>query len=257
MLQEQVMIRTKNLTLSVLAALGIGLAGPGVAGSGYGHSASSAMPSNAEPVSDASRFSTGSFQGDGSLTSSQSDSTAMSETGSEIAFSDSGTLLTNEASAADQSLYVLASEPTLLFSDGVWYSFTDGDWYALDDSGAWYSIADASDYAYSDYSYYHGSDAYAAFQGSDAYAYSDSSLDTSDAYAFDGSQADVVADASDAEWYYVSEAPQDELVLYSTDGVAWYSMDDELIALAPVEATEDASIPGPIASSTTTYYYFM
>src|SRR5688572_31201648 len=114
MLQEQVMIRTKNLTLSVLAALGIGLAGPGFAGSGYGHSASSAMPSSTEPMSDpSSSFSTGSFQGDSSTSSFPSDSMATSEGSSEIGFGDSGSLLTNQASAADESLYILVDQPTL------------------------------------------------------------------------------------------------------------------------------------------------
>jgi hypothetical protein len=256
------MKHTKNLTLSVLAALGIGLAGPGIAGSGYGHSASSAMSSSAETSSDASSFSARSFDGS-SHSFDSSDASMMSESSS-AAYSDSGSLiLSGDATASDQSLYVLVDEPSLVFSDGIWYSYVDGDWYALDDSGAWYSIADAGDY--SDYSYYDGSDAYASYDGSAAFPvpYSDgtdTSLQTSDAYAFDGSEYDVMADASDSDWYYVAEAPHDEVVLYSTDGIAWYSMDDELVAVAPIEATEDPTISGPVAfddSGTVTYYYFL
>lgn len=216
------MIQTKKLTLSVLAALGIGLAGPGIAGSGYGYDHSGATSggpaSSAAMSNDSHGFSA--FEGASPIQGESpafeaTDGVASSGDGAEAPmFGDAA-----YESSSDQSSYVVVAEPNLLFSDGTWYTHVDGEWYALE-SGAWY-IAAADD---------------AAYQSSDA------SLETSDAYALDGSQPQSVAAAdSDSGWYYVTEVPYDG-TLYTVDGIAWYSDTGELIALVPIESTDDSTV---------------
>jgi hypothetical protein len=202
------MMQMKKITLSVVAALGLGLAGTGIAGTGYGnsHSGTGMRLSNSGFSSDSGAF----YAQPQSPGSSSQDSAAF-----ELGSADS--ISASEPTESDSSLLIVVAEPNLLFNDGVWYSYADGDWYALDD-GNWYSMASADEYAFES---------------------SDPSLESSDAYALDGSQLDnSYADASDSSWYYVTEVPYD-VVLYTTDGIAWYSTEsDELVALVP---TEDAT----------------
>jgi hypothetical protein len=238
------MMQTKKLTVSILAALGMGVAGPGIAGSGYGHP-HSAVTSNSSAASitalDSSSHSFGTFA---AFASSQGNMVEVDTTDSMSA--------DESASDSNSNFYVVVAEPNLLFSDGVWYSYADGDWYALED-GAWYSMANA------DGSVFDGSDA--SLESSDAYAFSEYPFAlSSDTYAFDESQLEgSIADASDSTLYHVSEAPYYEVTLYSTDGVEWYALDDgAIVAWTPIEVIDDATIFTPTAllddSSSYTYY---
>jgi hypothetical protein len=211
------MMQTKKLTLSILAAFGIGLASPGVAGSGHVHSHS------------------GIGSADSAASESQSEmfgtSEAFPESESTVAVFDSPTFdsASDVSSESDSSLYIFAAEPNLLFSDGVWYSFAGGDWYALEDN-VW--MAESSPSA-------------------------DAALTTSDAYAFDGSEYESIAMDDASSWYYVTDVPYDGTV-YTTDGIAWYSsQDDQLVALSPIEVSADSVMTTAMLDGAIVYTYYL
>lgn len=196
-----------NLTLTIAAALGMGLAGSGMAGSGHGHSAEASSPS--------SSYHSSSGGASGIESGTGLDSSGSGSSSSDASASFGGMDSSEQASVSGSELTLPVDEPTLLFSDGQWYSYTDGEWYAFD-NGEWYRLSSSADWSSSDW------------LTSDAYGYDD-------ALALDGSSSYAVSS------YHAIEAPYYEVTLYSTDGIDWYSMDGEQVMIwSPVAVVRDS-----------------
>jgi hypothetical protein len=145
------MKRTKTVAMSVAMALGIGFAGAAVAGSGYDHARSRAdQPMGSSVAAMEAHF--GAQPGtisyfedfDRSATrvsvidpEKRNDSAMTPSSDARAAFEPAA------ASSAESAMTMTVAEPTLVFSDGAWYSYNAGDWYALE-GGEWHSMQSGS-----------------------------------------------------------------------------------------------------------------
>lgn len=135
------------------------------------------------------------------------------------------------ASASDSAavVTVLVSEPSLVFSDGRWYTFTQGDWLTLDE-GEWQALTSAA--AYDPYA-----DAYAM---DDAMYYYDAASSSDDAGVWvvwipteEGFAGDEASSGFSPYAYELSSMTVNGIPLYSYESGQWYVLapmaDDELI----------------------------
>ena len=199
-------MKHRNLTLSIVTALGLGLAGSGIAGSGYGHSASG---SGSESAASSSSYSIESQQESSSYATSEPLASASEQSSSYESLDSS-----RSAAASESEVPVEVSDPSLVFSDGQWYSYSDGAWYALDE-GEWAILAE-------------------------------SEPGELEAMAASGTATDPYG--YEYNWY-MTEAPYYEITLYSTDGLDWYSADgSHVVSWTPVDLAEAESWWSPTAS---------
>src|SRR5690606_356011 len=141
---SEIEMKHRNFTLVVAAAAGIGFAGAGIAGSGYGHSARSGMDAQSpapsgmrgQGTSDAGTTAQSSIFGSDAVSERSSPATVPPPPASTVSLAD-------PHSPSGPNLTLQVSGPTLLFSDGQWYSYSGGEWYAFDGS-AWYSLSDSA-----------------------------------------------------------------------------------------------------------------
>lgn len=141
------------------------------------------------------------------------------------------------AAAAPSTLTVVVTEPSLVFSDGQWYTFVDGVWYSFDGDG-WQSLASADSGVSSDESAAASEDTMV-----DAYAYSDDDDGVWFVWvpvAYEDSQlGEYGANAMSPAFYTMDSASVDGIPVYSYETGQWY-------VLAPMPSDE--------LNSSATYY---
>ena len=117
--------------------------------------------------------------------------------------SQSGTDVSPSASTEDA---LTVYEPTLVFSDGAWFSVSDGDWYSLGSDGNWYMLDDGTAVS--------GFDAASSDDASNFYAMDDGTL-----YSYE-----------DGQWYvwvpveYVASPDAFETAAYDASGNVAYDV---------------------------------
>lgn len=133
----------------------------------------------------------------------------------------------SESSGTPQQLTVIVTEPSLVFSDGSWYTFVDGTWYGLE-GAQWQSLTDSDASSESTAAAYDGM--------ADDYAYGD----TGEVWyvwvpvSYDESLAsDYDATAMTPAYYDVELTSANGVPIYSYENGQWY-------VLAPM-ATDDVS----------------
>jgi hypothetical protein len=137
------MKHTRKITASVVAALGLGLSGPLFADAEDNPAGFAANGVESSAPAEATSAPTAPFYGAPSDTAADSAAESTAAIGNSAYGADPDAATAAYDADTVPIMTVVTAQPSLVFSDGEWYSLSGGQWFALID-GDWYAMDDAA-----------------------------------------------------------------------------------------------------------------